>query len=74
LKKKRIARKGDAVFKNGTPVGTVTSGTFSPTLNASIALALVDRSVKEGDALEVELRGQRVPAEAVKPRFVRRKR
>ena len=36
-----IARHGYAVVQNGHSVGTVTSGTLSPTLNMPIALAYV---------------------------------
>ena len=44
-------------------VGRVTSGTFSPTLEKSIAMAYVatDRAAPE-TRLEVDLRGKRVPA------------
>ena len=34
---------------DGTPLGEVTSGTFSPTLKQGIALALLGPTVKEGD-------------------------
>ena len=36
--------------------GIITSGTFSPTLGHSVALARVPRSVKVGDIVEVEMR------------------
>ncbi|HEY1461022.1 MAG TPA: glycine cleavage system aminomethyltransferase GcvT [Casimicrobiaceae bacterium] len=51
--------------------GEITSGTFSPTLGASIALARVPGSVTVGDAVQVEIRDRRVPARVVKPPFVR---
>ena len=51
--------------------GEITSGTFSPTLGASIALARVPGGVTAGDAVEVEIRARRVPARVVKPPFVR---
>ncbi|MFH1419725.1 MAG: glycine cleavage system aminomethyltransferase GcvT [Planctomycetota bacterium] len=65
---KRIARQGAKVFaRGGAEIGGVTSGTQSPTLGRSIAMAYVDsdRSV-EGEQLEVEIRGERVGA-AVAP-------
>lgn len=49
--------------------GEVTSGTFSPTLGYSIALARVP--VEVGDACEVEIRNKRIGVEVVKPPFVR---
>jgi aminomethyltransferase len=55
---------------DGTEVGTTTSGTFSPTLKQGIALALLDRSVSEGDELVVDVRGRELPVRVVKPPFV----
>jgi aminomethyltransferase len=49
--------------------GEVTSGTFSPTLNRSIALARVPRGVDP--SVHVEIRGQLHAARIVKPPFVR---
>jgi aminomethyltransferase len=55
---------------DGQDVGAVTSGTFSPTLRAGIGLALLDRSVADGDAVDVDVRGQAVPMRVTKPPFV----
>ncbi|HHO59838.1 MAG TPA: glycine cleavage system aminomethyltransferase GcvT [Thiotrichales bacterium] len=49
--------------------GEITSGTYSPTLQQSIALARVP--VATGDSCEVEIRGKLLPARVVKPVFVR---
>jgi len=51
--------------------GMTTSGSFAPTLGRSIALARVPAGVKPGDAIEVEIRGKRLRAVAVRPPFVR---
>ena len=51
--------------------GELTSGTFSPTMNVSIALARLPRNAKPGDAAQVEIRGKPVPARVVRPPFVR---
>ncbi len=51
--------------------GEVTSGTFSPTLGFSIAMARVPRGVKPGDEVQVEIRGSLLPAQVVKMPFVR---
>jgi aminomethyltransferase len=51
------------------PAGEVTSGTFSPTLNRSIALARVPRTT--ASSVQVEIRGKLHPARIVKPPFVR---
>ncbi len=51
--------------------GEITSGSFSPTLEQGIALARLPAAVAEGDVVEVDIRGQRHQARAVKPPFVR---
>ncbi|MGC3994435.1 MAG: glycine cleavage system aminomethyltransferase GcvT [Propionicimonas sp.] len=65
-----IPRPHMRVEAAGEPVGEVTSGTFSPTLSTGIALALLDRSVKLGDVVDVVVRDRREPFEVVKPPFV----
>jgi len=56
-----------------TPLGTgeITSGTFSPSLNQSIALARLPSGVAIGSEVEVEIRDKRLKARVVKPSFVR---
>jgi aminomethyltransferase len=51
------------------PTGEVTSGTFSPTLNRSIALARLPRTAAA--TVQVEIRGKLHAASIVKPPFVR---
>jgi aminomethyltransferase len=51
--------------------GEITSGTFSPTLGFSVAMARVPRGVQPGDAVQVEMRGRLMPALVVKLPFVR---
>ncbi|MEZ6065440.1 MAG: glycine cleavage system aminomethyltransferase GcvT [Planctomycetaceae bacterium] len=63
---KRIARQGAAVFVGDDLVGHVTSGTFSPTLQKSIAMAYIAAPhAMVGRELEVDLRGKREPARVV---------
>lgn len=52
-------------------VGETTSGTFSPTLQKSIALARLPLGVAAGDQVEVEIRGKRLKARVVKAPFAR---
>ncbi len=54
----------------GDAVGEVTSGTFSPTRRVGIGLALLDRTVAEGDEVSVDVRGRPAPVRVVKPPFV----
>ncbi|WP_030484024.1 glycine cleavage system aminomethyltransferase GcvT [Nocardioides aequoreus] len=55
---------------DGTPVGTVTSGTFSPTLKQGVALALLDRAVGLDDEVLVDVRGRGQSFVVTKPPFV----
>ena len=66
---RKIARQGYAVHADDdAPVGAVTSGSFAPTLDQSLAMALVRRDrVKQ--PLRVEIRGERVDARTVKLPF-----
>ncbi len=67
---RRVARGGEKVYFEGLPVGEVSSGTFSPNLGSSIALAFLDKGVEMGSSVEVEIRGRRIPAKVVKSRFI----
>ncbi|MBN9377629.1 MAG: glycine cleavage system protein T [Chlamydiales bacterium 38-26] len=62
---KGVAREGYRVMKNGECIGRVTSGTFSPSLNQSIALVLSDKVLNVGDEVDVEIRQQCVKAKVV---------
>ena len=70
---RRIAREGAIVLAHGQQTGHVTSGTFSPTLEKSIAMAYVPpEHAAPGPPLEVDIRGQREPATVVKLPFYKR--
>jgi aminomethyltransferase len=51
--------------------GDITSGTFSPTLACSIALARLPAAVQPGDRVSVEIRGKPLAAQVVPYPFVR---
>jgi len=55
---------------DGGPAGETTSGTFSPTLKAGIALALVDPGLTFDDEVRIDVRGRAVPARVVRLPFV----
>jgi glycine cleavage system T protein (aminomethyltransferase) len=66
-----IPRPGMVVrLPDGREVGTVTSGTFSPTLKTGIALALLDAGVNDDDVVTVDIRGRQEPFLITKPPFV----
>jgi len=66
-------RPGYPVISAEAPVGTVVSGTQSPTLNAGIGMAYVPPALAApGTPLHIEIRGRRFAAEVVKKPFYRR--
>lgn len=67
---RRIARAGTAVLgPAGEPVGEVRSGTLSPVLNVSIGSALV-AAAAAASPLAVDIRGEKISLQPVKPPFV----
>jgi aminomethyltransferase len=84
LKSKGLARKFVALLLEDRGVlrghqkvvtsagdGEITSGTFSPTMEKSIALARVPSVTKIGDTVQVDVRGKLLNARVVKSPFVR---
>ena len=55
---------------SGDVVGETTSGTFSPTLQKGIALALLSPEVSLGDNLVIDVRGRDLEVVVTKPPFV----
>jgi len=62
-----------AVNVEGSEVGYVTSGAFSPTLQKNIGLALIQREFAGvGKPLQIDIRGKLIEAEQVKTPFYKR--
>lgn len=58
-----IPREGNPVLHEGEPVGAVTSGTFSPSLEVGAGMAYVKSELAEvGTEIEIDVRGKRRPA------------
>ena len=65
------AREGAPVLADGAPIGVVTSGGFSPTLERPIAMAMVDAAhAAPGATLEIEVRGRKLAASVTAMPFV----
>lgn len=69
LEERGVLRAHQVVRVAGIGEGEITSGSFSPTLSKSIALARVPMAT--ADRAEVEIRGKWYPVRVVKPTFVR---
>jgi len=81
LKAKGVARAGYPIFQGDDQAGFITSGTMVPFWHTrgeglasiltddhslrGICLALVNSDISEGDELEIEMRGRRIPAVVV---------
>ncbi len=70
---KRAGRAGYGVFIGDEQIGEITSGALSPTLGVPIAMAMVRPSHSAvGTAVELDVRGSRIPARVVALPFYRR--
>jgi len=71
LPERAVMRAHQKVY-TGAGEGEITSGSFSPTIGQSIALARVPAAAAvPGTTVEVEVRGKRLVAQVVRPPFVR---
>jgi aminomethyltransferase len=65
------AREGAPVLAGETPIGSVTSGGFAPSLGHPVAMALIDAAhAAPGTALTIDLRGRTIAAQVVPLPFV----
>ena len=69
LEDRGVLRSHQQVLVPGAGTGEITSGTFSPTLERSIAFARVPADT--GQQVQVDIRGKLLNARVVKPPFVR---
>jgi aminomethyltransferase len=73
LSGKRIAREGAGVKAGAAAIGVVSSGTFAPTLNKSIAMAYVEPGfTKPGTTCQIDIRGKDEAATVVPMPFYKR--
>lgn len=72
---RRIPREGYAISANGNRVGTITSGTFGPTLQASIGMGYLSPELSTVDTeIGVVIRDTPAPAKVVSMPFYQRKK
>ena len=75
MKGRGIARHGYPIWAGGKEVGTVTSGTHSPTLGKALGMGYVPVELSAvGSSFEVEIRDQKVAAQVIEMPFYRRAR
>ncbi|HET6461250.1 MAG TPA: glycine cleavage system aminomethyltransferase GcvT [Syntrophales bacterium] len=75
MEERGIARHGYKVFKDGTEVGVVTSGTYAPTLQKAVGLAFVPMLYsRTGTDILIQIRDNRARARIVELPFYRRRK
>ena len=73
LTDRAFPRQGYTINAAGSRAGTVTSGTFSPVLDRGIGMGYVGPAqAAAGTPLTVSIRNREVPAEVVRPPFIRK--
>ena len=71
MTERAVARHGYRLLKGGDPVGVVTSGTFSPSLERCIGMGYARADLASlGTELDVDIRGHAHPARVAKTPFV----
>ncbi|MEC8555477.1 MAG: glycine cleavage system aminomethyltransferase GcvT [Planctomycetota bacterium] len=73
---RRPAREGAKIVdRDNRAVGSITSGTFSPSLQYPIAMGYINRELAvEGNPVEIDIRGSKANAEIVKMPFYMREK
>ncbi|MGC8992260.1 MAG: glycine cleavage system aminomethyltransferase GcvT [Thermoplasmata archaeon] len=66
-----IPRHGYKIFKDGNEVGYITSGTMSPILKKGIGLGYLDKNIKLGDIVDIQIRDKLLKANVSKPKILR---
>lgn len=69
-----IARDHYIVKQDGKEIGYITSGSYSPTLDKNLGLAIVPVEVNVDDTITVEIRGKDIEAKVVKTPFYKRQK
>ncbi len=67
---RRPPREGQAVMLDGSEIGAISSGNFSPVREQGIALAFLDRPLEPGTRVTIDVRGKDLAAVVHRPPFV----
>ncbi|MCQ3806565.1 MAG: glycine cleavage system aminomethyltransferase GcvT [Acidimicrobiaceae bacterium] len=67
---RRPPREGQTVWRDGTEIGVISSGNFSPIRQRGIALAFLHPDIAPGDEVTIDVRGSEVPAVVTSVPFV----
>lgn len=70
---RRPPRHGCRVLVDDSQIGVTTSGNYAPSLEHGIALALVDRKIKLGTKVAIDVRGAMLEGEVVSLPFIAKK-
>lgn len=72
---RRPARDGTRVLdSNGSEIGFISSGNFSPTLGHCVAMAFVEPTIKVDDTVSMDVRGTLIAGQVVATPFVAKKK
>ena len=70
-----IPREGNEIFYEENIIGNITSGTYSPTLNSSIAIGIINQDFNIiSNKVRIKVRDKFLEAEIKKLPFYRRKK
>jgi aminomethyltransferase len=69
-----VPRQGHPILAGGAPVGAVTSGNLSPSLDKGVGMGYMDAArAVDGAPIEIDIRGKRKRAVIVKPPFYKKR-
>ncbi|HEY5594994.1 MAG TPA: glycine cleavage T C-terminal barrel domain-containing protein, partial [Nitrospiria bacterium] len=75
LVQRGVPRHGHKIFSDGKEIGVVTSGNHSPSLNKGIGMGCVQTTFAElGGKIQIDIRGNTVPAIIVERPFYKKKK
>lgn len=68
-----VARAGYPIYDGDRQIGSVTTGSYAPTLNKNLALGLIEADAATiGKEIAIEIRGKKIAAKIIKKPFYKR--